>query len=121
MKTQPIIIAAVLLISLLSFSQTATAIGFKDRLSQQEQRIQRGIAGGQITPREAETLYRKQRKLRQLTRYFLADGKLTKAEYYVLMKRLNHSNDLIFRYKHNHRQAKPRRHGHGPHGFHARR
>jgi len=120
MKTQPIIIATVLLTSLLSFSQTATAIGFKDRLSQQEQRIQRGIAGGQITPREAQELYQDQRQVRQLRKYFLADGKLTKAEYYVLAKRLDRANDLIYRYKHNHHQATALRHAHGSHGFHAR-
>jgi len=121
MKKQPIIITTVLLAGLLGFSQTASAVGFKDRLSQQEQRIQRGIASGQITPREAQELYQDQRQLRQLTWYFLADGKLTKAEYYVLIQRLDRSNDLIYQYKHNHRQAKPLQHGHGPNGFHARR
>lgn len=121
MKKQSIVTAAMIATVLLIFTQSASAGYFKDRQLEQKDRIEHGISRGQITPREAETLYGEQRQVRQLTWYFLADGKLTEAEYYVLVKRLNRSNDLIYRYKHNHRQAKPLRHGHGPHGFHARR
>lgn len=121
MKKQSILTAAMIATVLLFFSQSARAGYFKDRQREQKTRIERGISRGQITPREAETLYGEQRRVRQLAWYFLADGKLTEAEYYVLIKRMDRSSDLIYRYKHNHRQAKPRRHGHGSHGFHARR
>jgi hypothetical protein len=109
MKKQPIIITTVLLAGLLGFSQTARAVGFKDRLSQQEQRIQRGIASGQITPREAEKLYRDQYQVRQLRRHFLADGDLSRRERNTLKERMDRSNQRIYRYKHNRQRVQPPR------------
>ena len=102
MKKQPIIIATVLLAGLLSFSQTASAAGFKDRLSHQQHRIQGGIVSGQITPREAANLYRDQRQVRQLRRHYLADGDLSRRERNTLNNRMNRSSHRIYRYKHNH-------------------
>ena len=61
MRKQPIIIATVFVAGLLFFSQTASAAYLKDRQRQQKQRIQHGIASGQITPREAKKLYQNQR------------------------------------------------------------
>jgi hypothetical protein len=109
MKKQPIIIATVFVASLLFFSQTASAANLKDRQRQQKQRIQHGIASGQITPREAKKLYRDQRQVRQLRRHFLADGNLSRRERNTLKERLDRSSNRIYRYKHNHRRVRPSR------------
>ena len=112
MKKQPIIIATVLLAGLLSFSQTASAAEFKSRQSQQKHRIQRGLSNGQITPREADKLYRDQRQVRQLRRHFLADGDLSRRERNVLNYRMDRSSNRIYHYKHNNRRVKPPRYAH---------
>ena len=109
MKKQPIIITTVFLAGLLGFSQTASAVGFKDRLSQQEQRIQKGIASGQITPREAKKLYQDQHQVRQLRRHFLADGDLSRRERNTLQERMDRSNKRIYQYKNNRHRVPPPR------------
>jgi len=109
MKKQPIIIATLLLAGLLGFSQTARAVGFTDRLSQQEQRIRGGIASGQITPREAGKLYQDQHQVHQLRRHFLADGNLSRRERNTLEERMDRSNKLIYLYKHNLQRVQPPR------------
>ena len=83
-----IVMTAILLSAVLAMTQTARADYFSDRQQQQEWRIEQGIARGQITPREADQLYQDQRKLRQLKRYFIADGDLSQKEAYVLLKHL---------------------------------
>jgi hypothetical protein len=107
MKKQPIIIATVFVAGLLFFSQTADAANLKDRQRQQKQRIQHGLANGQITPREAKKLYRDQRRVRQLRQHFLADGMLSRRERSTLAKRMDRSSARIYRYKHNPRRITP--------------
>ena len=112
MKKQSIIIAIVFVAGLLFFTQTASAANLKDRQRQQKQRIQHGLANGQITPREAKKLYRDQHQVRQLRRHFLADGDLSRRERRTLAKRMERSSDRIYRYKHNSRRiTPPRYHG----------
>jgi hypothetical protein len=106
MKTT-IIMTAILLTAVMGMAQTASAGYFADRQQQQERRIEQGIARGQITPREADALYQDQRELRQLKRYFVADGDLSQKEAYVLLKHLKSTNAKIDRYKHNHRRVEP--------------
>ena len=101
MKKHTIILTTILLAGFLAISQTARAGDFRDRQEQQNYRIRQGIASGQITPKEAQNLYRDQRQLRQLERYFLADGHLSGIEDRLLDIRLAKSSDKIYRYKHN--------------------
>lgn len=118
MKKQPLIIATVFVAGLLFFTQTASAANLKDRQQRQKQRIQHGLANGQITPREAKRLYRDQRQVRQLRRHFLADGDLSHRERRTLAKRMERSSDRIYRYKHNARRVPPPRyHGRSFHYF----
>ena len=109
MKKQPIIIATVFVAGILLFSQTASAGNLRDRQRQQKDRIQGGITSGQITPREAQKLYRDQRQVRQLRRHFLADGNLSRRERNTLKTRMDRSSQRIYRYKHNHRRVRPPR------------
>jgi hypothetical protein len=108
---------AILLTAVLAMAQTARADYFSDRQQQQEWRIEQGIARGQITPREADALYQDQHELRQLKRYFVADGDLSQKEAYVLLKHLKSTSAKIDRYRDNHRRVEPplacRRGGHG--------
>jgi hypothetical protein len=106
MKHQPIMIAALLTV-LLGFSVTANAGYFNDRHHQQRYRIQHGIANGQITPGEAQKLFRDQRQVRQLRRHYLSDGKLSPREQRILYERLQRSSKRIYHYKHNTRRVEP--------------
>ena len=106
MKKQPIIFTAIFLTGLFGFASIASAGYFKDRHHKQKYRIQRGIASGQITPREAKKLFRDQRKIRQLRRHYLSDGELSRRERKVLKKRVDRASKRIYRYKHNSRQVK---------------
>jgi len=115
MKKQPIMIATVFIAGLLFFSQTASAGYFKERHQKQKYRIQRGIATGQITPREAKKLFRNQQKIRELRRHYLSDGELSRRERKILEKRVDQRSKHIYRYKHNSRQVKAP--WYGNHGF----
>jgi len=119
MKTKAtIVITAILLTAVLGMVSTASADYFSDCQQQQAQRIRQGIARGQITPREAETLYQDQRKLRQMTRYAMADGHLSHKEGRILLVYLARASDQIDRYKHNpHRMEPPRACRRGHHAF----
>jgi len=101
------VMTAVILISALGMTQAAHAGYFADRQQQQARRIQQGIASGQITPWEAEQLYKDQYELRRLKRYFIADGDFSNKEGFVLLKHLEHSSDLIDRYTHNRHRTAP--------------
>ena len=110
MKTKVcIVITAILLTAVLGMVSTASADYFSDRQHQQKQRIRQGIASGQITPREAETLYQDQRKLRLMTDYAMADGHLSRKEARILLVYLELASNQIDRYKHNPHRVKPHR------------
>jgi hypothetical protein len=102
-----IIMTAILLTAVMGMVQTASAGYFADRQQKQERRIQQGVASGQITPREAQKLYRDQHELRRINRYLLADGHLSGSEGRILKAYLDRSSEQIFRYKHNHRRVEP--------------
>lgn len=102
-----LVMTAILLTAVLGMTQDARAGYFADRQQQQARRIQHGIASGQITPWEAKQLYKDQREIRRLKRYFTADGDLSRKEGVVLLKHLERSSHRIYRYKHNRRQTAP--------------
>ena len=110
MKTKAtIVITAILLTAVMGMVSTASANYFSDRQQAQAQQIRQGIASGQITPREAETLYQDQRKLRLMTRSAMADGHLSHKEGRILLVYLARTSDQIERYKHNQLRVEPRR------------
>ena len=120
MKKQ-LVIATMIATGLLLFAQSATAQNLSDRLRQQKHRIERGVAKGQLTPRETKRLYWEQKEIRQLRWYFLVDGRLTEAEFYVLKRRLDRASGRIIKLKHNQRYAKFPRRCEASDGHYARR
>jgi hypothetical protein len=71
------------------------------RLDRQHRRIKAGLRDHQLTRKEAKTLKSHQRDIRYLLRLFSDDGRLSKREWRILERELNHSSRQIKRLKHN--------------------
>lgn len=71
------------------------------REMRQEQRIDRGIASGRLTPREAQALGREQAGIRHMEARMKSDGHLTLRERLRLNHRLNVASRDIWRLNHN--------------------
>ncbi len=71
------------------------------RLDRQDQRIKVGLRERQLTRKEAKTLKSHQRDIRYLLRLFSDDGRLSKREWRILERELNHSSQQIKRLRHN--------------------
>lgn len=73
--------------------------GFHGRLEmrqeRQRERIEHGIARGEITRREAAKLFHEQREIERLQRYFMADGHLSRGEYAALDEALDQAGQHI--------------------------
>lgn len=82
------------------------------RQAQQQQRIQKGIASGQITPREAAWLQAQQNHIAALEAAAKADGVVTPIERHRLERAQDQASHAIAQASHN-----PRR-GHGYGGYH---
>jgi hypothetical protein len=76
------------------------------REARQEQRIQNGVASGQLTPRETQRLEREQAHINKAEQNAKADGVVTPQE----RKRLNHMQNRaskdIYRQKHDAQTAR---------------
>lgn len=59
------------------------------RQQQQMQRIQKGMASGQLSHHEARDLLREQREIERAQRYYLADGRLSRDEWISLDRMLD--------------------------------
>lgn len=68
---------------------------FERRQALQRDRIDQGVAQGDITRREAAKLYREQEEIDQMQRYFLADGYLSRGEYVSLDEALDRAGQNI--------------------------
>ncbi len=101
MQTRYLISAALIAIFGLTWTGTASAGPFKNRMKNQHYRIKQGVASGALTYWEARHLRRKHRQIRRMRHHFLADGRLSHRERRILNRRLNHNSDRIFAYKHN--------------------
>ncbi|HOP40395.1 MAG TPA: hypothetical protein PLI53_05080 [Geobacteraceae bacterium] len=75
--------------------------GVNKRQWRQEQRIEHGIASGQLTRGEARALDREQMRIRHMEARMKSDGHLTARERLRLHHRLNIANRDIWRMKHN--------------------
>ncbi|MEW5786607.1 MAG: hypothetical protein AB1899_02010 [Pseudomonadota bacterium] len=78
----------------------------------QRERIFQGIRSGQLTQREAEELFRDQRKIDKVEQRYLADGRLTRGEWADLNDRLRESSREIYEEKHD-RDRYGQHYGHG--------
>jgi hypothetical protein len=87
-------ISLVSLVSLISFHTYA------GRGGRQHQRIQQGVASGQLTHQEAQKLRQEQRDIRDEKKEAMSDGVLTKEEKQNLNQERNQASRHIRRQKH---------------------
>ena len=97
---------------LLTLALTGTALAgatddpvIQKREQRQEQRIQQGVNGGELTPGEAGRLERQQARIKQGEERMKADGKLTRRERAKLTREQNRAGRNIYRKKHNARKV----------------
>lgn len=112
MKVQALIAALALSVGTLALAQTAPAPaggastpGIDKRVANQQKRIDQGVASGQLTAKETNTLDKKEAKLAADTQAAKADGKVTKAERRKLKREANQDSKAIHQKKHNKRKA----------------
>lgn len=87
-----------------AFAQTATP-RLDQREANQQQRINQGVASGQLTPREATNLQNNQNRLKANEARAKADGVVTRAERQRLQREARHNSRKIYNKKHNRRHA----------------
>lgn len=75
--------------------------GIQQRESNQERRIDQGVASGQLTPGEASRLDAQQARIQQREERMKSDGNLTAAERRRLTRQQNRASRNIYRKKHN--------------------
>lgn len=81
--------------------------GVNARQHHQRERIQQGVASGELTRREAARVREEQRDVRQLEHAYKSDGTLTAAERADLHREQNQASRDIYRQKHD-EQDRPR-------------
>lgn len=79
--------------------------GIQQREQNQQQRIDQGVASGQLTPREAGKLDAQQARIQQREARMKADGTLTAGERRKLTREQDRASRNIYRKKHNNRTA----------------
>ena len=108
MKIQTLILALAVTagaaLSGTAFAQTATP-RLDQREANQQQRINQGVATGQLTPREATNLQRRENRLNANEARAKADGVVTPGERRRLHREANHNSRKIYNKKHNRRHA----------------
>lgn len=77
------------------------------RAANQEKRIEAGEKSGQLTPKEANNLEKRETKLNNDIAAAKADGKVTKAERAKLTKEEDRNSKRIYKKKHNAKTAAP--------------
>ena len=87
-----------------TLSGTAFASNATPRLDQrearQQQRIDQGVASGQLSPREAARMQKRANRLERHEQHAKADGVVTPAERRRLQREANHNSRKIHRQKH---------------------
>jgi septal ring factor EnvC (AmiA/AmiB activator) len=82
--------------------------GIRDRIQDQQERINQGIRSGQLTPAEAKKLQDRLNKIRDSEARLKADGRLTPAERDKLQKMLDKTDRAIYKEKHDPQRRPPR-------------
>jgi hypothetical protein len=103
MKNAVFLTLSALLLSTYAAAQTATPV-VKERQINQTQRINQGVASGELTKAEARNLRNDQRAIQVEKKAFKADGKVTAAERAVLKRDQAAASREIYRKKHNTRK-----------------
>jgi hypothetical protein len=99
MKTQLLIAATVAAFAVPVFAQTATP-GIDQRQMNQEQRIDQGVASGQLNQREANRLERGQQRVDNMENRAKSDGVVTARERNRIQHAQNVESKRIYRQKH---------------------
>jgi parvulin-like peptidyl-prolyl isomerase len=99
MKTKLLIAAAITVFTIPAFAQTNTP-GIDQRQMNQEQRIDQGIASGQLNQREANRLERGQDRIDNMENRAKSDGIVTARERARLQHAQNVESQRIYRQKH---------------------
>jgi hypothetical protein len=76
-------------------NQQERSLTVDQRQARQEQRIQRGVARGDITPREARELWRQQREIDRAEANARADGRINRREMQELVAMLDDADQSI--------------------------
>jgi len=99
-KTISTVAAAVLAISAFAAAAGTETPRIDQRQANQEQRIDKGIASGELTKREARRMDRQQNRIDKAENQAKADGVVSAKERKVLTKAQNRSSRHIHRQKH---------------------
>ena len=97
--------AALAFAALTSFG--AHAQGIDQREANQQARIQQGVARGQLTPREAMRLERRQSHIRRAEMHARADGVVTPRERARLQRMQARASRAIYRQRHDGQSYRP--------------
>lgn len=114
MKIQTLISAMVLAASGAAFAQAPVVVRPVDptatprvdrRIANQQQRIDQGVALGQLTAKETNRLDKREAKLAANTAAAKADGTVTKAERAKLNREAERNSKVIYKQKHDKQNA----------------
>jgi len=99
---KPYVKRAILTIGLLATALPVYAdrCGLRDRIDRLEDRIERGIRRGQLTPREVRRIERKRDNVRQLYRDLREDG-MSEHDCVILSRKVGELHEMVSRLKHN--------------------
>ncbi len=81
-------------------NQQERSLSINERQARQEQRIQRGVARGEITQREARDLWRQQREITRAEANARADGRIDRREMRELTAMLDEADQRIRHQRH---------------------
>jgi hypothetical protein len=117
MKIQTLIAALALTVGVSAFAQAPAApVPPKDptatpkidqRQTNQEKRIDQGVASGALTPKEAGKLEKRETKIANDEAAAKADGKVTKEERRKIKREEDRASKAIYKQKHDGQKVKP--------------
>ena len=103
-KTILIAVAAVLVFAFLTVGAYAGNThdpGIRERIEEQQKRIDQGIASGQLTRREADIVQDNLNRIRTVEARMKEDGNLSPSERKRLEHMLDRNSKMIYKEKHN--------------------
>jgi tellurite resistance protein len=105
MKMKTLVTALALTMAGLAMAQPATP-NLDKREANQQQRIDQGVASGQLNAKETNRLDKREAKLAANEAVAKADGKVTRAERRKLQHEANRNSKAIYKQKHDAQTAK---------------
>lgn len=105
MKIQTLITALLIAASGAAFAQATPRLD--QREANQQQRIDQGVASGQLTQKEAARLEKREATLKAHEQLAKADGVVTKQERIRLNREANRDSKAIYKQKHDRQVAPP--------------